>query len=384
MKHAIVTTADATALRTKDAPVFYRPELDVLRFAAFFLVFLHHIFPRRPEIFESKLPEPVADVMSAIVNAFGFGLPLFFFLSAYLITKLLMIEQQASGGRIDFPAFYARRILRIWPLYFLGLAIGATIAFFAHSAADQQMFLRYVFFVGNFYFTGHDWSENPMTPLWSISIEEQFYLIAPFLIWLCGARRIILLGSLVIAVSLVSLYAQGQAHHEIDTAIWSNSLSQAIFFGSGMLCAGLPFDPGRARSATLRIGLAVLALGLLFAAAYLTEAKRLDVASSGASVAVGYALVALGCSAGLFAVLGYPRSFPPFLLYLGKISYGLYVFHLLCLMFVQTKTPLGYSKIGLVASLALTIVVASLSYRLLERPFLRLRKRFTLVANRPI
>ncbi len=88
---------------------YYRPELDVLRFGAFLLVLIKHSWP------DTKGSGLFAEVFSSIKHAGAFGVPLFFLLSSFLITELLMRER-AVTGRIHVQAFYLRRILRIWPL----------------------------------------------------------------------------------------------------------------------------------------------------------------------------------------------------------------------------------------------------------------------------
>jgi peptidoglycan/LPS O-acetylase OafA/YrhL len=92
----------------------------------------------------------------------------------------------------------------------------------------------------------------------------------------------------------------------------------------------------------------------------------------------------------MLSVLGITRNIPPPLIYLGRISFGLYVFHLLAIQVVEIYKSIfalsgwyGYIG-GAAASLLLTIIMAALSYRFLETPFLRLKERFAVIASRPI
>src|SRR5688572_30035228 len=101
---------------------FYRPELDVLRFSAFLAVFIHHALPRDASLYvASGIPEFVAQLLLTAKEAGAFGLDLFFTLSSYLITDLLM-RDWVDCGRVSLRNFYMRRALRIWPLYFVFLA----------------------------------------------------------------------------------------------------------------------------------------------------------------------------------------------------------------------------------------------------------------------
>jgi peptidoglycan/LPS O-acetylase OafA/YrhL len=367
------TLAQPEAARAQDAPArFYQPELDALRFLAFLLVYLHHLLPQALPALRLWDRGPLA----AIANAGAFGLPLFFFISAYLITTLLLIER--SRGPIDVAGFYIRRVLRIWPLYYLGLAIGLIFALAFGFKGQIAMLGQFALFIGNFFFQTHPWSINPMTPLWSISVEEQFYLIAPALIALAGSRYIAIAGGALAALSLAWLYGQGQAHAEIGRVIWTHTFSQALFFGLGMIAAGATQRRRIDLPAPARLACAGAAPILFFCAAYAFDGYRYGAASSGMAVVLGYLAAAGGCLCALGALLNPSFAIPAPLTYLGKISYGLYVFHQLSLW------AAGRSHAALVLALIPTIALAALSYRFFEKPFLKLRARFTRVANRPL
>ena len=359
---------------------YFRPELDVLRFIAFLMVFFHHILPRNPE------PHVLsAGAGSFLADVCGFGLSLFFFLSAYLITKLLLLERGRTAT-IHLGSFYVRRVLRIWPLYFFGLAIGIVFAILWADRSDLAMLGHYAIFIGNFWFLDRPWSANPMTPLWSLSIEEQFYLVIPCLLLWGGRRGALFAGAAFVAISIVALFLEGNAHWPIDTAIWANTPSQMIFFGAGILCAAGIKEPAR-KDYIISGALIAIGTALLFAAA-LTGAKRVANAPSGFPVAAGYAFAAAACVFLLYGFLTSKIVFSDMLLYLGKISYGLYVYHLLVLKLFDWGLPfapdfLRHDSTKLLALIPIGLV-AHLSYRYLETPFLHLRRRFTFVQNRPV
>ena len=100
---------------------FYHPELDRLRFVAFFAVFVHHFFPQSHSNY-AAIGSLGAKVLANCVEAGGLGVDLFFCLSSFLITTLLLREFE-ERGRIDVRAFWIRRILRIWPLYYCFIAL---------------------------------------------------------------------------------------------------------------------------------------------------------------------------------------------------------------------------------------------------------------------
>lgn len=174
--------------QTRRAQSFYRPELDGLRFFAFFCVFIHHTLPTHIEFYLER-HIPFGDFITSVAEAGRFGVDLFFVLSAYLITELLLREKE-NFGKVHLKSFYLRRMLRIWPLYFLAIAIAT---FLPHIDSTQTFPLRYVvaflFLAGNWIVSFYDFPESVMNALWSVSFEEQFYLFWPAVIALVRRAR---------------------------------------------------------------------------------------------------------------------------------------------------------------------------------------------------
>ena len=372
--------ADAIEAEPSVRERFYRPELDALRFFAFFCVFLAHGLP-------SKQP------YSVLALSGGFGLCLFFLLSSYLITELLLRERTRTGT-VHLRAFYARRILRIWPLYFAMLAFGYFFGIVRPDAAwGTGRLLAYLFLLGNFYTARHRQIMNPAGALWSISVEEQFYLLWPS-VAKRGIRALLLVSSLVIPVSYFWMYVLYRAGTSLEQGIWTNSLVQFQFFGTGGLLA-LAFRSG---SPNLNSALRILML-LAGVSLWLMAGGPLQLFGSRDAVSLGqlmmaYGSVALGCTLLLTGILGAPANwFPKPLVYLRKISYGLYVYHLLglrlseALVFRWRSAEPGSGApfaLRLPMALGITIIFAALSYRFFESPFLRLKERFTFIPSRKV
>src|SRR5271168_1207499 len=118
---------------------FYQPELDGLRFYAFLGVFVCHTLPYEPAFYR-RLHMPLPWLWGAISKSGAAGVDLFFALSAFLITSILLREQQQTG-EISLQRFYVRRVLRIWPLYFLLIALGVVPS---HTMAHQNLPWYYV------------------------------------------------------------------------------------------------------------------------------------------------------------------------------------------------------------------------------------------------
>lgn len=373
----------------------YRPELDAVRFLAFLLVFVSHIFTYSSNATRAELLASAGGGWTVLVNlteASADGLCLFFALSAYLITSLLLSERRTTGA-ISVRRFYIRRALRIWPLYLIGIAIGVCIAIVVHERSDVVGFAWFLLFVGNFYYAIYGSLHNPMLPLWSISIEEQFYLIWPWAIrWL--TPRGLLLSALAFGIaSNFTLFIIGQrffAGDMLGVAWWSTTV-QFEMFAVGILLGLRHRKTARYKPG---IGLLLAAMGpLLWLVAsyeFLMKLHTLPRTSTASiPLIIGYTFIALGCASTLygFCLIG-PSYIPQWVAHLGKLSYGLYVYHLLAIdfsyaLFSSMRGMFSFLASILVA-LLLTIAAATISYAYIEKPFLRLKRRFELVHSRPI
>ena len=299
---------------------FYRPELDALRFAAFLLVYEAHTLP---------LPRNPGPVLGAIRTSGALGVQLFFVLSAYLITELLMREKSRTGT-VDLKAFYIRRILRIWPLYFAALfACFGLSRLLPATPMPLSALLAYLLLVGNFWSVWNGFLPLGLGALWTICLEEQFYLIWPSLVRLTSRRTlwIATISLFVLAQVCFFLLLRFAFQQPVRAGtLWFNSLThlQYFVFGSALSLALRgrlpPLTPG------MRLLLAPAGLFLLFLANY-----RFHLADPRTvlSVYLAYLITGLGVCMMLLAVLGVNLSsrWKP-AVWFGKVSYGLYVFHL--------------------------------------------------------
>ena len=388
-----------------DGKRFYRPELDALRFFAFFAVFIHHALQALgvTAVIKSQGPllHSVQQIAAVVEQAGNFGMSLFFVLSAYLITELLLIEVDRTG-KVRIKDFYIRRILRIWPLYFFFLAVCVALNFIYphHFAITGGRVAAFLLLAGNWYLVNHAFAPADMSVLWSISIEEQFYLVWPGIVRLGRGRRGVAIASaFFFLLSIGTLLYLGKPGI-LCLPVWFNSFVQFLFFAVGAQIALHTQRRQLNRPAWLRALLILGGVALWLASAGATHIMLQpggDLLYRGQLLA-GYGLAAAGTCLLFLGVLGIRASFvPQWLRYLGKISYGLYVFHMMTLLpsvWVLTAIARGLHFHGalLIAtklavpllSLGSTIAVSALSYRFLESPFLRLRKRFTVVASRPV
>lgn len=349
---------------------FDRAELDILRFLAFFLVFLDHAIARVPNRF-----------LAAIKDGGAFGVSIFFALSAYLITELLFREK-ATVGAIDLRAFYIRRALRIWPLYFFALSIPFILSKFLVMDAPfgVRQFLPYVFFLGNVPPMKSQFLPFGFSILWSISLEEQFYLVWPTLV------KRFKPGTLLFVCSSIWIISQGYSlsmkMQGVSSAReWFNPLVQMQYFAIGaalaiLLRGNIPTIPTLFRALMIVAGVTSF---FLF--------PRL---ATGAQV-LPYLCAGIATLAILVGFLGMNISKKmKRLRYLGKISYGLYVFHYAMLSLVgwiiarkiHLFQHMSVSAIAFPLALCLTLAVAHLSYQYYEKPFLRMKEHFEVVRSR--
>ena len=214
---------------------FYQPELDGLRFYAFLGVFVYHTLPQQPAFYRG-LHLPLPSLWAAVAISGASGVDLFFALSAFLITALLLRERQQTGG-ISLRLFYIRRILRIWPLYFLVLAVAVVLA---HTVPGQSLpwyyVVGYLLFVGNWINVAFGHPLSVCAPLWTVSIEEQFYLVWPLLMKILGRRGMIIAA--VVAFLLATLSQIGVVLAGLSPGyIYYGSFSRSGSLALGILLA---------------------------------------------------------------------------------------------------------------------------------------------------
>lgn len=375
---------------------FYRPELDILRFLAFLAVFAYHtLYFRTGPAPGSHVPEWFAATQAALARGGAFGVDLFFVLSAYLITELLLREKEQQGS-LDIGAFYVRRILRIWPIYYLFVILCGLIPALSPGGFPSHYFIPYLLLVGNWSAVAFGPPFTAALPLWSVSVEEQFYLLWPPLVARCSRRRLALIAVLMIGVANLSRVGVLLLHavHWTDApswtdwagwTVWANTLARLDPIAAGILLALWLRGTVPALPATLR--LLLIGSGALCLATVGHFAISWGEGLPWAGTLIAYPLVATAASCILLGFLGMPVRVPA-LQYLGKISYGLYVYHFMCIWIADRllhgMSGVMHSVLREILALALTIGVAAASYVLIEQRFLRLKSRFTHVESRPV
>ena len=357
------------------------PGLNGLRFLAALFVVLGHI-----PLNQQSRGLPYFD-SGALFFRGAPAVYFFFALSGFLITYLLL-EEIDRHGKIDVERFYLRRVLRIWPVYFVVIGFGLAFYNFILPALGIEYPVHYrlstavalyLFFLpnlmNNLYTVG-----GILNPTWSIGVEEQYYLLwAPLVRWF--PRRIPILCAVLFAFSFLLFLALGLNGFEAGWAIGFVGQLKFHFMAAGGLTAwALKRNPAQlARFAALRArGVRLLLWGLLLEFYFLGQSPW---------GWLGTELLQLSLYCWLILEVG-ARTRPmlslenPVLDYLGRISYGIYMYHMIAVY----SASAFFERVGAdsmpfavywaayhVIAVGGTISLAAISYRVLERPFLRLK-----------
>ena len=371
---ATVTPAMPWRVGRSASPMGYLPGLDGIRALAVIGVLLYH------------------GDFNGLRGGF-LGVDVFFVLSGFLITSIIL-EEYNNSGRIDFGKFYLGRARRLLPaLLLMLLIVGMATAIFYRDAAHQfaSDALASIFYVNNWWYIFADQSYFAFTGrppflkhLWSLSVEEQFYLIWPAIAYLCvrkfGRRGVALLAAMVAVLStawmlyltVINGYPDftdpSRAYFGTDTHIAGLLVGAllATFWRPARLTAGISKNY-RILGTTLGV-LAALAIIAVFLRAgefspWLYRGGFLAIA------AVTAILIACATHPGL--PLGRWIGAQPWR-YIGQRSYGLYLWH--WPIFMVTRPMLDIEMDGLtllILRLALTFVITEASFRLIELPIKR-------------
>lgn len=338
--------------------------LDGLRGVAILLVLADHLLDKA-----GASNSAMAKLLAPLDNS-GLGVELFFALSGYLITTILLRERMTKGT-LSLRRFYGRRVLRIWPAFYLMLGAILLVAQFSRTvqiSAGQAVSAG--LFAWNYSPASGGWW---LAHTWSLSIEEQFYLLWPLVLVLCTPRaalRIALVGIAVEPVIRVASYFAGLGP-SARIPVYFHTRADSLLFGAAVALLPVVWPQLHLRivETIARRRLWLVALGILALSSWAAV-----VGHGGYQLTVGWTIDGLCCATILLATqrAGWLRgalSLRPLVL-LGLVSFSLYLWQQLFM------GPWGGPILGSVAlSPVLSIACAIVSYRYVERPFLRLKRR---------
>jgi peptidoglycan/LPS O-acetylase OafA/YrhL len=341
------------------------PQLDALRGIAILLVIAHN----------ATLHYGTASYLRPLFDRAWMGVDLFFVLSGFLISGILLDTKETPNY---FKNFYARRVLRIWPLYYCLLALMFVVLPRVSAAQGVTIFAKsspwwaYPLFMQNFLLPLSTDAAGPLGVTWSLAIEEQFYLVWPIIIRFLSKRQVAILAIAGIAASPVLRYTLA-AHH---IHIYANFFCRLDGLMLGAFLAALVRSKDFVRQRFIGLALAVLAV-----AAPLAVIMDLRHAEW-----IVFTFTSLAAGAIVYLAMFWEQKWVQrplanrFLLFTGTISYGLFLLHKIAFAGVDglhvnyTLHPLVTLGVILIGSYVLAIT----SWNVLEQPFLRLKRFFEL------
>jgi len=311
----------------------------------------------------------------------SYGVSMFFSLSGFLITYLLLLEKERYS-KINIKNFYIRRILRIWPLYYFYLLL-AVVALLYFSRADlTNAIYYYIFLCANVPFA-LGFPIATLTHYWSLGVEEQFYLVWPWVARKSGhlLKWLLIALGIFIAIKLFTRYIYSTTSYQWPYLVMHNFRFDCMMIGA--MGAILYFK----KNATFfRICFALPVQVIAWLSILLMALNKFHIASVTDSELVAIITVVLitNLSGNQKTVIDLER---PFFDFLGKISYGIYVYHpLIIFLVIKTMAPyiISFSPAMRMIILftmipASTVLVAYLSYELFEKRLLRLKTKYSFV-----
>lgn len=320
----------------------------------------------------------------------GFGVTIFFFVSGFLITRLLVGEQNSSYGNINLPNFYIRRFLRLMPaLYVFVFFTFCFSLFFGVQATAGQTFSALLYFA-NYYdviWQYFGWTQRivPWGHLWSLAVEEHFYLLFPFILAFFGrnhSTRLKLIIAMIVVVAIWRYFAfTGLKLPEVYTYSTTDCRIESIAWGC-LLAVVFDGYEGSKKRLDFFIGWHWVLVGLgliLFSLLYRDETFRATIRYSVQGVGIFILILNLYTFASLGFAINLLELKP--MRFLGRLSYSLYLWHYPVLwgcyrLIGEDVGDVILPPHLLLIAIAGCILLALFSYYWIERPFFALRKKF--------
>ncbi len=341
----------------------YMLQLDGLRALAVFGVLVHHFLPQQ-------------FFLNSILHCGSFGVRLFFVLSGFLITGILLrcrntIALANQDAVFTIGRFYIRRFIRIFPIYYLTVAITALVAF---NSVKESAFWHLTY-TSNIYFSSRNW-DAVLSHFWTLAVEEQFYLIWPWVMLLVPSKH--LLKIIIVTISIGPLFRFLCIQFGVNNGVREYILTFACLdsLGMGALLAFYTYNQDNFKQhKRLLCSFGFWVCGSLWVTLniiYLPNLNMITVVLENTITSGLLVWLINRAGQGFSGVMGTILELKP-LVYLGKISYGIYIYHLLVAYVISAMFPhidLTYQTVFIqfVFNTVATLVVAMLSWHLIEKP----------------
>jgi peptidoglycan/LPS O-acetylase OafA/YrhL len=374
---------------SKEKIHFYN--LDIIRLLAALTVVVSHAYRAWIDSYGQPLwlqgaseqePNYAGTLLSTLTQNFNLGVDTFFLISGFLITYLLLTEKQENGN-LNIGKFYLRRALRILPLYYISILIAPLLVYLTKS--DQPDYLSTIFFLNNFRTIATETWEFPFAHFWSICIEEHFYLFWPLIIAFVPHKKLPAVFTLLIISSILFRW---YAHFSIPAPyfiLYLHTLSRIDVLVIGAVLAYIHFNKPFQPTISIWVRLGVYSTFIfilciesnnLWDSAFLAMVKKYFYIGVIAFEIINYLF-----NKGAFLNFKKKNS----LHYLGKVSYGIYMFSNMLIPFILAienklvETFFHNVFFFLALNLIITCTVSMISYEFFEKHFLSFKKRFEIV-----
>ncbi len=350
------------------------PSLDGLRAVSILMVLLDHTMAAQHGAYLKALPVQIAVALFA--NG-GFGVQVFFVISGFLITHLLLMEQNKTGT-ISLKHFYIRRVFRICPAFYTLIAlVGVLSAVHVFDAGWHDIF-HAATFTWLYNFGNWNWY---LAHSWSLSVEEQFYLFWPAALVVLGRRRGVWAAVVILLIMPFARLGSGMETSKMVHRlcyILSAGRFDLLMFGC---LAAIGWQSRRFQEAIGSPLAGVVCGAAAGAAVFLSVSKHLLPVIAETRVFAGCAdsVIGLGIIAAIVYVVGVPGSVAGRILnkgpliWIGTLSYSLYLWQQLFLTPEAGATGMSAVVQGLPLNFVLAFAAGIGSFYLIERPMLRLR-----------
>lgn len=374
----------------KNSNKIYFAHLDVVRFLAAFMIVILHAYEAWVGWFGEvgmlsggtyKELSFFGKFIDRFIRNLGMGVDIFFLLSGFLITYIL-IEEKKRYGKIAIKKFIIRRTIRIWPLYFMLIAAAPFIVSWVGSP-NTPNYLPNIFFLNNFEGIRTQQWTYPFAHFWSICIEEHFYLIWPFIIAFIPNKRLLPVFASLIALSIsFRLYSSFSMEYPWYT-LYLHTLSRIDVLVIGAVGAYFysekPFEIKLNRLIRyILLTLLIVSLSIepveLWNTHFLAGFKKFFYIGI-----ISVLLLDYNFNLNFMHLLPRKSVFH----YLGKVSYGIYMYSNILVLIVIKKFMWTFDSKNLwlyiFLNVSLSIIIPILSYELLEKHILKLNNRFRVI-----
>ncbi len=364
-------------MNKKTVSIYY-PQLDGLRGIAFLCIFFFHAY--HPHFYDNLF----GGYLKFLYSNLALAIDTFFVYSSFLLT-LLGIREYEKNGNFSYWNFFLRRTFRIWPLYYFLMLIFFIVVPFVAGRMNIEVSLPpseyYLLFISNYYFGEHIFM---MKFLWTLSVEEQFYIVWGFVMMKFQHKFNLVIGLFIVVSVGFTIYST--LNHMPN---FNNTLSYLFDFSAGAIAAIAYHKKNKVvavfqRMSKLQSVFFIIVLPIVISFTFFIINNRSagiykllfqDLYRYFFVVYISLLIIEQLVNEKTILKLGKNRI----LVYTGKICYGMYCYHGLVLTigfyFFNKFSFTNYPMVNALIMLAGTYIAASLSYRFIEGPFLKLKDK---------